>query len=280
MPWNERFIPYPVLTPSTDDYDDSRFELLVTEPLRSDGMLNIPFRLEVSSRSLKDLIDKAKAQYVIQTSCVRTVARDTHDTFIDEGTLELPDGDYSDALVLTPYILATGEIANFKSEEHAREWREYHPEGFDIEEAGILAVGDDVEITLAPDSIASVIDLVAMPQVEGLFNVYLDNDHILISLSREDKQRIDAMRMHSERDLIHASLFSGLYLHAITSAIQVLPEYEDRRWAQTILNRLEDKGVRTDKADLQDGALRYAQQLMEQPLAKHIEAAFAPDTDL
>lgn len=280
MSWNERFIPYPVLTPSNDDYDDPHFELLVTEPVRSDGMLNIPFRLEVSSRSLKGLIDKAKAQYVIQTSCVRTVARDTHDTFIDEGTLELPDGDYSDALVLTPYILVTEEIANFKSEEHAREWREYHPEGFNIEEAGILAVGNDVEITLAPDSIGSVIDLVAMPQVEGLFNVDLDNDHILISVSREDKQRIDAMRMHSERDLIHASLFSGLYMHAITSAIQALPEYEDRRWAQTILNRLEDKGVRTDRADLQAGALRYAQQLMEQPLAKHLEAAFAPDADL
>ena len=280
MSWNERFIPYPVLTPSNDDYDDPRFELLVTEPVRSDGMLNIPFRLEVSSHSLRELIDKSKAQYVIQTSCVRTVARDTHDTFTDEGVLELPDGDYSDALVLTPYILATEEIANFRSNEHALEWREYHPEGFDIEEAGILAVGNDVEITLAPDSIGSVIDLVAMPQVEGLFNIDLDNDHILISVSREDKQRIDAMRMHSERDIIHASLFSGLYLHAITSAIQALPEYEDRRWAQTILNRLEDKGVRTDRADLQAGALRYAQQLMEQPLAKHLEAAFAPDADI
>lgn len=280
MSWNERFIPYPVLTPSNDDYDDPRFELLVTEPVRSDGMLNIPFRLKVSSHSLRELIDKSKAQYVIQTSCVRTAARDTNDTFTDQGILELPDGDYSDALVLTPYILATEEIANFKSDEHALEWREYHPEGFDIEEAGILAVGNDVEITLAPDSIGSVIDLVAMPQVEGLFNVDLDNDHILISVSREDKQRIDAMRMHSERDIIHASLFSGLYLHAITSAIQALPEYEDRRWAQTILNRLEDKGVRTDRADLQADALRYAQQLMEQPLAKHLEAAFAPDADI
>lgn len=280
MSWNERFIPYPVLTPSNDDYDDPRFELLVTEPVRSDGMLNIPFRLEVSSHSLRELIDKSKAQYVIQTSCVRTVARDTHAAFSDQGILELPDGDYSDALVLTPYILATEEIANFKSDEHALEWREYHPEGFDIEEAGILAVGNDVEITLALDSIGSVIDLVAMPQVEGLFNIDLDNDHILISVSREDKQRIDAMRMHSERDLIHASLFSGLYLHAITSAIQALPEYEDRRWAQTILNRLEDKGVRTDRADLQAGALRYAQQLMEQPLAKHLEAAFAPDANI
>ena len=279
MSWNERFIPYPVLTPSNDDYREPRFELLVTEPVRSDGMLNIPFKMEVSSGSLKSLIEKEKAQYVIQTSCVRTVARDTLDTFVDEGTLELPDGDYADTLILTPYIIAIEEIANFKSEEHAVEWREYHPEGFDIEEAGILAVGNDIEITLAPDSIGSVIDLVAMPQVEGLFDVDLDNEHILISVSRDDKQRIDAMRMHSERDLIHASLFSGLYLHAITSAIQSLSEYEDRRWAQTILNRLADKGVQTGRMDLQAGALRYAQLLMEQPFAKHLEAAFAPDTD-
>ncbi len=279
MSWNERLIPYPVLTPSNDDYDSPRFELLVTEPMRSDGMLNIPFKLEVSSCSLKDMVAKFKAQYVIQTSCVRTMARDTNGTFLGEGTLELPDSDYSDALILTPYILAVEEISNFKSEEHAHEWREYHPEGFDIEEAGIMAVGNDVEITLAPDGIGSVIDLVAMPQVEGLFNVDLDNEHILIRVSREDKQRIDAMRMHSERDIIHASLFSGLYLHAITSAIQALPEYEDRRWAQTILNRLEDKGVRTDRADLKVDALHYAQQLMERPLSKHLEAAFEPDTD-
>ena len=280
MSWNERLIPYPVLSPLSDDYDDPRFDLLVTEPVRSAGNLNIPFKMEVSSPSLKDLITEFKAQYVIQTSCVRTAARDTYGTSIAEGMLELADGDYSDALILTPYILAVEEIANFKSEEHAPEWREYHPEGFDIEEAGILAVGNDVEITLAPDSIGSVIDMVAMPQVEGLFNVDLDNDHILISVNREDKQRIDAMRKHSERDLVHASLFSGLYLHAITSAIQALPEYEDRRWAQTILNRLEDIGVQADRDELQARALHYAQQLMEQPLAKHLEAAFVSDTDI
>jgi len=85
------------------------------------------------------------------------------------------------------------------------------------------------------------------------------------------------MRKRSERDLIHASLFSGLYLHAITKAIAELPEHGDRRWAQTMLKRLEDKGVQTDQADLQSQALHFAQLLMEQPLGKHMEAAFRED---
>ena len=280
MSWNERFIPYPVLTPSNDDYTDPRFELLVSEPVRGGGVLTIPFNLEVSSASLKELISKSKAQYVIQTSCIKTVARDTHRTFLDTDTLELLDGDYSDALVLTPYILAVEEVTNFKSDEHASEWRDYHPEGFEIEEAGILAVGNDVEITLSSDSIGSVIDLVAMPRVEGMFDVELDGERIVISVSGEDKQRIDAIRKRSERDITHAALFPGLYLHAITSALQSVFDYEDRRWAQTRLNQLEDKGIQADRETLQAQALHYAQLLMEQPLAKHLEAAFAPETDL
>ena len=280
MSWNERFIPYPVLTPSNDDYNSSRFELLVNEPVRSGGMLNIPFELEVSSGSLKELISKSKAQYVIQTSCIKTVARGTYNTFLNADTLVLSDGDYSDTLTLTPYILAVDEISNFKSDEHTPEWRLYHPEGFEIEEAGILAVGNDVEITLSPDSIGSVIDLVAMPRVEGMFDVDLDGEHIVISVSMEDKQRIDVMRKQSERELAHAALFPGLYLHAITSAIQAVSDYEDRRWAQTILNQLEDKGIRADRETLQAQSLHYAQLLMEQPLAKHLDAAFALDIDL
>ena len=280
MSWNERFMPYPVLTPSNDDYNNPRFELLVNEPVRAGGVLTIPFKLEVSSASLKKLISKSKAQYVIQTSCIRTVARDTHRTFLDTDTFELLDGDYSDALVLTPYILAVEEIPSFKSDEHAREWRDYHPEGFDIEEAGILAVGNDVEITLASDSIGSVIDLVAMPQAEGMFSVELDGEHIVISVSGEDKQRIDAMRRRSERDITHASLFPSLYLHAITSALQSVFDYEDRRWARTILNQLEDKGIQADRETIAAQSLHYAQLLMEQPLAKHLDAAFATETDL
>ena len=280
MAWNERYIPYPVLTPSNDDYKNPRFELSVTEPVRSGGTLSIPFSLEVSSNALTALVGKSKAQFMIQTSCIKTVARDTFATFKPEGTLTLADGDYSGALLLTPYILAVEEIINFKSDEHAREWREYHPEGFDIEEAGILAVGNDVEITLSSDSIGSVIDLVAMPIAEGMFSVDLDGEHIVISVSREGKQRIDVMRRQSEWDPAHAALFPSLYLHAISKAVQEVFDHEDRQWAQTLLNQIEDKGIQADRGTLQARSLHYAQVLMEQPLEKLLDAAFAPQIDL
>lgn len=280
MSWNERFMPYPILTPSNDDYKNSHFELLVTEPVRSGGQINIPCTLEVSSNTLKELIAAAKAQYVIQTSGVKTAMRDTYSTFYDEDILILSDGDYSDTLILTPYILAVDKIVNFKSDEHALEWQLYHPGGFVIEDAGILAVGEDVEIALSPNTIGSVIDLVAMPQAEGMFSVDLDNEHIVITVSREDKQRIDALRRQSEREIAHAALFPALYLHAITSAIQSMSEYEDKKWAQTILKQLEDKGVQADRETIQSQSLHYAQLLMEQPLAKHLDAALMSDKGL
>lgn len=280
MTWNERLIPYPVLTPINDDYISPHFELIVSEPVRTAGTLNIPYHLKLSSETLRELITKSRAQYVIQTSCVKTIARDTLVTNEPKGCLELPDGDYSDVLLLTPYVLATEDIDNFKSDEHATEWRAYHPEGFRIDEAGILAVGNDVEITLSSDSIGSVIDLVAMPQADGAFNVSLDDEHIVISVSAEDKQRIDILRMQSEHDLRHASLFSSIYLSAITQAVSEAFDHEDRRWAQVILKRLEDSGVEADRETVQVQALHYAQTLMEQPLSKHLDAAFAEEPDL
>lgn len=279
MPWNERFMPYPILTTANDDYSSPVFEMVVSSPMRSGEQISIPFKLEISSNALKDLVSKCRAQYVIQTSCVRTAMRDTFSTFREEDTITLPEGDYSESLLLTPYILAVDEISNFQSDEHALEWREYHPEGFEIEEAGILAVGDEVEIVLSNNSIGSVIDLAALPQAEGMFSVELDGEHIVIGMSRETKQRVDTVRRRSERDLAHASLFPALYLHAITYALRSLSEHEDRRWAQTMLRQLEDKGVQADREIIQADSLKYAQLLMDLPLSNHLGAAFMSDID-
>lgn len=278
MAWNDRIIPYPILTPANDDYAGARFELHAPEPVRSGGSINIPFRLDVSSETLKALVGDAKAQYVIQMSCPQTSMRDTYPTSHAEDILILSDGDFADALTLTPYILAVDAISDFKSGEHAPEWQIYRPEGFSIPAAGIMAVGGEVEIELAPSGIGSVIDLVEMRGSDGMLGVDLDGEHIVISVGPDDKRRIDRLRTLSERNMARAALYPALYLHAITSAIQALAEYEGRRWAKTIVRQIEDNGIGVDIETIQANPLHYAQLLMQRPLAAYLDAAL-PDDD-
>ena len=279
--WHQRMMPYPLLAPWTEDYEDASFGVDVPEAALNNGReIRITLEFRLSSESLQDLIARDGARYAVEVSCPRTFTRSTHPAFAHDELL-LEAGDYTDEILLTPYIHATDGLEEFTSPEHAREWREHRPGGFSIPSTGILAVGNTTRVILEDSGVSSVIDLIANPNVpEGTFDVQLEEDRIKIHMPDAEKEKIEAVRRSRGSSVEFAALFPGLYLHAVTEALRGLSEHDNARWAFTIRNALDRSGLGdVDAGLLRDDALRYAQVLMEQPIGSFLTAAMRSEEE-
>ena len=279
--WNERLLPYPLLAPWTEDYEDADFGLDVPSAVLNNGRrINIKLVFRLSSDSLRELVATGGAKYAVDVSCRRTFVRSTYETSVKQ-ELVLEAGDYSEEVRLTPYVVSTGPLEKFRSPEHASEWRNYRPEGFSVPTAGILAVGNTTSVMLENAAVTSIVDLVANPNIaDGTFDVQLDDERIQIHVPVADKERIEAVRKRRNSGGEFAALFPGLYLHAVAEALRNLSEHENTRWAFTIQNALDNRsygGVDTEL--LRNDALKYAQELMEQPIGTFLTAALSPDNE-
>lgn len=276
--WHQRMLPYPLLAPWTEDYEGCAFGVDVPEAVLNNGRevrVGLVFRL--GSDTLRSLIERSDARYAVEVSCPRTFVRSTHQAF-EQDELVLEAGDYADEILLTPYIVSTRVLEEFRSPEHASEWRYHRPDGFSVPIAGILAVGNSTRIILEDSGVTSVIDLVANSNVpDGTFNVQLDDERIKIHVPLAEKEKIEAVRTRRGSSVEFAALFPGLYLHAVAEGLRNLSEHQTR-WAFTIRNALESAGHGDVDAELlSNDALRYAQELMERPVGAFLTAAMSAD---
>ena len=257
-PWHERLLPYPLLAPWTEDYDNCSFGVNVPEAVLNTGrQVKVALVFRLHSDTLRGLIENDAARYAVEVSCSRTFVRSTHVTS-EQDTLLLDASIYDEEILITPYVVSTRALEEFRSSEHASEWRDHRPEGFSVPTAGILAVGNNTRIILEDSGVSSVIDLIANPNVsEGTFNVQLDDERIKIHVPIVEKEKIEAVRTRRGSSVEFAGLFPGLYLHAVTEGLRNLSEHENTRWGFTMrnaLDRLGHGGVDTEL--LRNDALR------------------------
>ena len=279
--WYQRMLPYPLLAPWTDDYEEAQFSVDVADAVLNNGLqirLSIVFRL--SSNTLIDLLTNHKARYAVEVSCPRTFVRTTIETG-KEDTLVLEAEDYSEEILLTPYIVSTGPLEQFVSTEHAPEWRSHKPGGFAVPAAGILAVGFTTRIILEDASVFSVIDLIANTSMAaGTFHVQLEDERIKIHVPPIDKGKIEAIRKRRSSGVGFASLFPGLYLHAVADALRNLSGHENTRWAFALRNALHEVGYGdVDEELLRSDSLKYAQELMGRPIGSYLAVALRSDEE-
>ena len=264
--WNDRLLPFPVLAPRNDDYGESKFVATVPAVALHNGKdINLTIKYHLTSPTLKGLIAEGKATYVSLVVCESTWARDTYVSGSEDDVQVLKASDYADALVLTPYVISTGAIAGFSSEEHAGEIKGAKPEGFDIPSGGILAVGKSTRIVLKEGgSLYSAFNLVGNDSIgRGEFKVALDDNRIQIHVAPQDKAEIEALRLRDEAAVLH----SALYLHAVVEALRYRFDFPQMRWAMTMQQALERHSISaSDPDEWKEQALDHAQILMGRPV--------------
>ena len=277
--WNKRYIPYPLLAPWTNDYDEEiEFGVEIPHSTRDNcDNLNITIRYKLNSECIKELIACRKAKYLAIIECNRTFRRlalspssnENEDVFVESAA------EFSDSLHLVPYIVSTCELDGFLSTEHAVEIRSLNPQGFRIGPWSMLARGAEQRIELNSNSNPnSVIDLVGTDDIEdGAFNIDLNENRIKIYVSHKTYPIIAAFRNNKTAiEPERAALVPSLYMYAIVDALRNLSDHEDRLWFDTVRNALDKNDIAVDDEELRDNAIKYAQMLMENPIGTMLQS--------
>ena len=281
--WNNRQMPYPFLSPWSDDYlEGCSLSASIPEVVLTNGdSIDLHVRYHLTSRYLQALVAEGKAQYVGLLTCVRTFNRETYPTPLAEQHLTLSPHEYSQSFLFTPHLCTSTEVRGFISDEHSEEYRQVRPQGFDLPAASILAIGDTIAVSLEPASNPfSVIDLVKSNDVAtGAFDVKLDDDRIKICFSEREKEAMDAFRMLGTQSTELIALFSGVYLHAVTEALRNLADHADKQWSDTVRWALHQNHINQDDEEIAANALRYAQVIMGHPVGRMLTAFTNPDEE-
>ena len=266
---------HPVLAPWLSDYvSPAYFGLSVGQYIPADVVadrLSVVVEYQLHCATLEALVGDRYASYATLATSPRTMFRElhAHSTENDhETSLSLKMSDFAHDITLTPYVIATRDVVVPVTGEHDVEFSQAGRTEFELPPGAVLAVGDGFRLSNNDQSVTSIIDIVSSSRVEpGQFLLEYEDTRIKVFVSREDQAGLNTMRAGSP--IARATLFPGLYLHALVGGISRLSYYRDSAWATVIFAALEKNGVHEgDQERLTENAQGYAQKLLDSPLGQ------------
>ena len=266
---------HPVLATWLSDYaSPAYFGISVGQYIPADvsaDRLSVVVEYQLHCATLGALVGDGHATFATLTTSPRTMFRQlhVHSTENDhETSLSLKMSDFAHDITLTPYVIATRDVVVPVTGEHDVEFSQAGRTEFELPPGAILAVGDGIRLSNNDQSVTSIIDIVSSSRVEpGQFLLDYEDTRIKVLVSREDQAGLNTMRAGSP--IAKATLFPGLYLHALVGGISRLSYYRDSAWATVIYAALEKNGIHEeDQERLTENAQGYAQKLLDSPLGQ------------
>lgn len=288
--FRNRNLGYPVLTASDlPDYTAGGFDI---EPPQAYGnaagvSLRIAYRLD--SAYLSSLVAQGGAALqtlIVGDGAFLREATPPTDQLIQQHTLDR--NRWAGTVEMMPYLTATKRITGFASAEHDPEFGLIAPDGFTIEPAMILAVGNvhavDIDETAGATSVVDIQPDKDVPR--GEFRIDLAQPHIIVYVAPDDFPLIDRAII-DPRDARRQSLWPSIYLLVISEGISKLPDYrrDDYAWTRSVERALHQSGYDPeDEEALRNYALQYAQRIIydekkRYPLGMMLDAFAAEDVD-
>ena len=270
--FNRRDIPHPYLYPGNQDYLTPAHFTAETNVTRDpdNNTYHIGILYDLKEPSLQELIDNRQACFTTIVDCPRARLRETYQSTERVAEVILDGTKYSGTITINTFITASVDISNFKADRWNNWLKMVLEKGANVPQGSILAVAQSQ--TFDPDfanEMESCLQIIPSDRVEaGEFEVELGEDLINILVNTEDKPRIDQLRQNPHTQ---DQLWPGLYLPAITQAIQGLgePQTAEKTWAKTLIAKMGEQGIQVDEPELlKDNALKHAQRLMQKPLSR------------
>lgn len=285
--FRNRNLGYPLLAPKLSDYLAGGFSIAEPDARPSSSGISLLIAYQLESPYLNGLVEQGRAAFqsliVGDGSFMREATPHTQQ-LVQQHTLDLAR--WSGTIEVMPYLTATQRIVGFTSAEHHPEFAAVEPNGFTIEPAMILAVGNPYGVDLDETASASaVVDIQPRPEVmRGEFQIDLAQPHIIVYVSPTDHALI-IRAVDDPRDSRRQTLWPSIYLLALSEGIRQLPEHEDHAWSAAFRRALDKSGIDyTDGETLRENALQYAQRIIHDekksyPLGMMLDAFDKEDND-
>ena len=263
--FRNRNLGYPLLTPEPRDYLSGGFDIEPPDAQRNAEGVQIQIAYQLESAYLNQLVKQGDAAFqtliVGSGSFLRESTPKTENP-VQQHTLDL--NVWTGTVEMMPYLTATEQIVGFSSDEHDPEFAIVEPDGFTIERAMILAIGNIHEVDIdEAASATSVVDVQPHTGVEpGEIRLDFAQPHIMVYVFPTDYENI-WRAIDDPRDSRQQSLWPSLYLHVITEGIRKLRDYQDFAWVSAFERALRKSGYDPEDEDaLRNKAFEYAQRII------------------
>ena len=283
--YNRRDMPHPTLKPGGADYAPGisfGAEPAAIRHSAKNEEITIALKYTLNSTVLSRLITEGEAHYHTLTECVATKIRESHRSKQDNHTIVLSANQYQGQVLVRPFIIASTDIHAISNEDWTAWVQNIVLNGIQVPRGAILAMGPETSFSTNETSeLESYVEITPSQTVEPKrFRIDLSGQRIVILIHPDDKPDID--RVRSDEDT-RSVLFPSMYQRAIEEAVRqhLKEEHTDKRWARRIAEKLSDHGLETeDQEILEANSLDYAQQIMENPLARITTLATSePDSE-
>lgn len=209
---------------------------------------------------LDELVRTGNASWQLRIQCSRTYMRETLLTNEESLQFRLRGPDYEGLVDIGISLVSKIEIANYQP---AHIHTDYLGEHFHVYAGEVLGIGPSfrfhVDKTYDPlkAPVSSLIRIMEGDQKDGAFSLTLDDDLIIVRLSKSDWTEYAGIR-----DRVPSIVHSAIVLPALTEAIRSLNEHTDTLWGGRLKEILENNGVD------QNAPLAAAQQILSHPIAR------------
>lgn len=271
MRLSERSYPHPVLG-NKDDVEDVAFQVTFdVVPDKSNYYVTVT--PQCSSSTLKKMINKGTAVYVLHVECSNTLFRRAYDFAASPHTVTIPANQLNAKVELNAMIRAKKDVPAYRID-NAHE--DYGDARFDVKAGDILAVaeGQTFDADTTHDSlkkISSIMQVEESPK-DGDHPMEVDpfsTNKIRILLCKQDFTRyknlkhIPALSSHLTTTLVLPVLLQALHLvRDDESGVQHLG------WYSNLKKRIEAIGLENESEDL-----IIAQHLLDMPIRRALSSA-------
>ena len=186
MELRSRMYPYPVLSPITNSYLDSKFDIVISPEITKEKIV-LKFTVELSDEGLRNLIDKEQATFAVHVECPSTRYRNMYKFSTNYLEIEINSGKVNNAIHCCPFILANKEILGYTNPNFNEIYRGL---SFDIEKHNVLASSTTNVVTVSKDydeikNVRSIFSIIQDFSGDNVIKANYENDKIVIKIPKD-----------------------------------------------------------------------------------------------
>ncbi|HOX60008.1 MAG TPA: hypothetical protein P5205_22115 [Candidatus Paceibacterota bacterium] len=270
-------LPYPVLTPLSDDVIPNTFSLDCAQgDITCDtSRWSIRGKISHQSTDLNRLVDAGRAAYGIHVECPRTFFRAWFPHSTTDVHLELPASAVWSTVELSAFCIASKEIRSYCIE---GQHQDYRSASFSIGVGDILAFAPTVEFDAFLDidpvkKISSILDIRKSDlRKSGPVTIDFNSERIQLELSHDDYNSYIELRADPT---LRGLLASNVIFPAILQSLNYLLRLGDdeleeakaqQRWCRSLWAKLEKAGI--THASTPEQIFLCAQEILKEPVRR------------
>lgn len=256
---NQISYPHPVLG-NGDDVVIGDISPVVNYEISDEAIYLEVVNLTCGNEDIDKLLAEGSAEWHLRIQCSRTYMRENFSTAESSLDIRLKGEDYEGFVDIEVSVVAKSLIESYSP---AGLHNDYLNESFDIGPGKVLGIGQNFRFHVdkvydplrAP--VSSLLRITEGTHKDGPFTLALDDDLIIISLSKSDWREYAGVR-----DRLSSVVHSAIVLPALVEAILNVDLYQETLWSGRLKDILEARNINANEQ------LLAAQEILGNPIAR------------